>query len=703
MKRNFIQTAAIAIALTTVSLPSQAFSLFGWLSSDKNTVEDMIEFIPASTPIFFGSVSTKDMVKSSDEMMKSVDMGEVGEELASMISELSDGPTAEFVETLITDYYASASEGGVALYEAYGLDVDGASVFYMNGLYPVVRMAVEDEAAFLTILKQAAADSNFELTEKAINDDIITRIELTEFDGTTLSLGFLAKDGVLTISGFSNLDTDGYIAERFALTKPALALTAKDWKNDGKTYGFDETLRGYFSLIKLAETIFDPSSLAHSQFLLLTDSNERISNVVSDQCRSEALALIAQAPRVVFGTENYLVEDNQMTVDFSYTLEIKHQKIREQLSMLQGFLPAFITNDSELTTGLALGLDIDKLTPVLTELWTMFTTATYECEPIVELQNQLSSTSPAIMAMFTGMAQGFKGVSIGIYNLEADETSMLGGTIDAIATVSTEKPELLLSLLTSYVPTFQGLEIAMDGTPTSLESLGLPLPASIAVQGKHIVLYTGEKSEKTASTLKNEALNAKGLIAINLDYTRLGDLMMDAAQAYGQFGMGGSSETCTQAYQGALALGQLPMKLTAIEGYSEHGMQAKWSMKMDMLSMMQTYNKIDGEYELSYLDYDCSWTPIGGEDINADGTGRFYELDESMSCEVSESTYTYEKSINFMNQVGVSSKYRDTCDSEWVEDEPFDFDCIILGTTDSGFYCLETYEGEDTLYRYTRK
>ena len=94
-----------------------------------------------------------------------------------------------------------------------------------------------------------------------------------------------------------------------------------------------------------------------------------------------------------------------------------------------------------------------------------------------------------------------------------------------MATVSTEKPELLLSLLTSYIPFSQGLDVSLDGTATSLKSDSLPIDLSLAVQGKHIVLFTGSQSEEAAKLLKNVAFSASGLSAMNLDYQGFGDAL----------------------------------------------------------------------------------------------------------------------------------------------------------------------------------
>jgi hypothetical protein len=163
-----------------------------------------------------------------------------------------------------------------------------------------------------------------------------------------------------------------------------------------------------------------------------------------------------------------------------------------------------------------------------------------------------------------------------------------------------------------------------------------------------------------------------------------------------------SYSSCVGVYSSALMLGQLPMKIVGSDRVSERGLAARWSIDMDMTKLLNAYEAIDGDYQLSYLDYDCSWQDIGNEVINADGTGQYINEIDADSCEQSELTYTWEKTVGYLHQTGVSGRYRDSCDGEWIEDEPSDFDCQIIANSDSGFYCLETLDGEQSLYRYTR-
>jgi hypothetical protein len=68
-----------------------------------------------------------------------------------------------------------------------------------------------------------------------------------------------------------------------------------------------------------------------------------------------------------------------------------------------------------------------------------------------------------------------------------------------------------------------------------------------------------------------------------------------------------------------------------------------------------------------------------------------------------KSTYQWEESLGVFSQTNSQNFYRDDCESEWIEDEPYDFVCMITAGEDGNFYCLETYEGDQTLYRYTRQ
>jgi hypothetical protein len=382
-------------------------------------------------------------------------------------------------------------------------------------------------------------------------------------------------------------------------------------------------------------------------------------------------------------------------------LEIDYEPVLTDLTQLVGFVPDYVTEQDAVTLGLALGVDMDKLVPALTSLWTQFVRAEFECEFLQVAQMQMQSTNPAMLAVATGFAKGVKGVSAGVFNLDT-ANSEFTYDIDALITLSAEDPSLITSLLSTYLPLSPGQTITDGGEPVALP-LPLPVEAFIEQKGQHLVVYTGEVSKAEADRLANVELATNGLSAITVDYANLGNLMVNSAQMLTDL-QPESDGDCTQMYVGGLMLKSMDMRLTGRDVFDEDGWSSRYNISMDPMAALEMSNvDLPGTYLLEYMDYDCSWYESGIEVISADGTGSYTESDDEGSCPMWKSTYQWEESLGVFSQTNSQNFYRDDCESEWIEDEPYDFVCMITAGEDGNFYCLETYEGDQTLYRYTRQ
>ncbi len=701
MKRTLLKTTALAACLTVVTAPSYAFDLFGWFKKD-NSIDAMIEHVPADTAFFFGGISDPEYLESADQMIQSIDYSEMSSGLTELFEVLPESKGLDILSWMLDDYYATLPEGTEKLYAHYGLDTKGASVLYMDGLYPVMRVAVKDEDAFLNLLKAGAKAVDLELGTATIDGNSLTTIELVNEDNATIHLGILVKDKVLTLSALSNKDNDAAKAQRFALAKPAMAMNPDLWDEDGETYEFNEYFRGYVSLLNIAKSLLNEDSQAIQQILAFAGDDAPDFSALQGQCKGDVLNMVAGTPRFVIGLNDYQLDDSTMTSEFSYALEVKNESILGELQKLRGFNPGYITNNDALAFGISLGISADALSPVLTSLWTQFTQAEFSCEQLQEMQAQASGFNPAMIAMFTGMAQGLSGISAGVFDVMLDESLPAGGRFDMIASVTAEKPEVLAALISNYLPMLQGTQIPTDGTPVNLADNGLPMDIFLAIKGKHLVAYSGEQGTKVANAMANEPNTANGTAALALDYQKTADVLLTAIGPWSAYSQ---DESCTEFYSAALMLKSFPARLTGRDDITANGFEANWTMSMsDIQSIMNRYgNNISGEYALEYLDYDCSWVAIGTETLNDDGTGMYSEQDESGSCNLYESRYQWNNAMGIMVQSESVNQYRDSCDEEWYEDEPYDFTCQVLANDDTGFYCLESGEDEPTLHRYTRQ
>ncbi|WP_421856008.1 hypothetical protein [Marinomonas sp.] len=699
MKGNFFKAAAVVACLSSGAVFGFNLDVFGWFKKD-NSIDSMIEYVPADTALFIGGVSNKELVTSSDEMMvKFKDNGEA-EAIIELLESLPPSEGLDFVNWLVKDYYNVAPNGGIAIYKHYGLDVEGASAIYLDGIFPVMRIALQDEQAFLTLIKQAALETDVTLGSQTIGGQALTTVELVNKDDVVLKLGFMIKDKVLTAAVISQKEDKGAQERRFALVKPQQSMSAESWRNDSKTYNFMEASHGHISLLNIANAIFDKDTRAHQQLKALAGDDLPELSKTQMLCKEDIVNIVSGAPRVVFGVNRYDVQGDDMALDFSYAVEIKNANILGELNKLRGFIPNYLNTSKDLTVGLGVGLASDAVSPVLTSLWNQFTKADFNCEPLLTAQAKLREQNPAALSVFTSMAQGLSGVSFGIFDLEKDENSQIGVKYDAIATITSEKPEVLAALAGQYAPMLRGIQIPTDGTAINLADSGLPMDAFVAIKGKHLVAYTGEKSKQVAEQLTTEEVSKNGMLAVAMDSAKLSDLVMNMGQYSASLG-----NDCTDLYTVSAALNSVPFTLNVREGFNDKGYESNWSLYLKDLADIKNIKRQDlvNVFKVEYLDEECNWIDIGSETFNEDGTGTFVDRDDSNSCNVFESNFKWSHALGSIIETDSNTRFRNSCDSEREAQESVDFSCQILGAKETEFYCLQDDGDYKALHRYTQQ
>ncbi|PYF80983.1 hypothetical protein DFP75_10573 [Marinomonas alcarazii] len=697
MKGMFFKSAAVAVCLSSSAAFGFNLDVFGWFQKD-NSIDSMIEYVPADTALFLGGVSNEELITSSDELMAQLKDNGDAEVMMELLGSLQPSKGLDLVSWLVKDYYDVAHNGGLEIYQHYGLDIEGASVIYLDGVFPVARIALENEETFLSLIKQAAQETGVTLGSETVGGQALTTVELVNEDGIVLKLGFMIKDNVLTAAVISAKESKVEQEQRFALSKPALSMPADSWKNDGEAYNFLAASHGYISLQNIANAILDKNSRAHKQVKALAGDDLPELSAAQMQCKADIVNIVSGVPRLVFGVNRYDVQGDDMALDFSYALEIKDANILGELNKLRGFIPSYLNASNDLALGVGVGVSSDALSPVLTSLWKQFTTADFSCEPLLKAQAKLREQNPAALSVFTSMAQGLSGVSAGIFDLAKDESSQIGVKYDAIATLTSDKPDVLAALAAQYIPMLRGIQIPTDGSAVNLADSGLPIDAFVAIKGKHLVAYTGEKSQQIAEQLVTEEVTQNGMAAIAVDSTKLGDLTMNIGRLGANMG-----QDCTDLYTVSAALTSLPFNLNIQEGFNDKGYESNWSMYFKDVSNFKNIQRKDllNSFNVEYLNEQCEWVAAGVETFNEGGEGIFVDQDEVNSCNIYESRFEWQYAFSMIEETGSESQYRSSCDSEWEQQEEVDFACQILGAKENSFYCLHD-DGYKTLYRYTR-
>ena len=128
--------ASIGLATSLMAAPAQA-SIFG-----KDALKTFQQNAPADTIFYLDGKLDKQLL----QMRQNADLTLAQMEL--MLSELElagdQEPAVQFFTVLFADLMNTVAEGNKALIKEYGLAKDMASAIYLDGLAPVIQLAVTD-------------------------------------------------------------------------------------------------------------------------------------------------------------------------------------------------------------------------------------------------------------------------------------------------------------------------------------------------------------------------------------------------------------------------------------------------------------------------------------------------------------------------------------------------------------------------------
>lgn len=670
----------------------------GWLGGAGGGPTEMAAHVPADTVMYLGGSADPGLV----QQMRNIPLMPVSQsELSELIQELhdagEDSPAARFARHLLADLLTHSTTYGT-LVDHYGFDLASPQAIYMDGLVPVIRIGVTDEATFWAPLDEASAASGLSSTDTQLGDTTVRTWRLNPEDDRSVDLAIRVKDGVATISFFIYSDDLAAKRLRMALDLPEQSLAdSGELQEIQKTYGLDESMTAFIHLERLARGILEPgsNSLAHQLHpVIQASSGKSIEQQLEASCRNELVALIAQMPRLVAGNTG---PTSGSELNSRSVLELKNGAVVENLSKLRGHIPAHSREVDNQILGLGLGLNIDNLVPATTALWNQFTQADFSCPQLVSAQQQMANVSPAMMGLFAGMAQGTSGAGFSLYDLQLSPTQPIPEQYDFLLSIATANPQPLLSLLSS-TPFGRMISIPQDG---SLKELDLSFVApgmsvNAGIQGNHIVVFKGEKAQQAVDKIGAESLDANGLNSLSINYPRLADLV-DQIPAPIAAQMDTGTETgCVSQVQ----LSELLRAQAGSIGYHSDINAQGWVTDMDMRLATGNRDAIDpvGNFVVVDKTFECEvGEEAGYEEIRKDGTGRYVYADTD--CELYQSNYNWSIEGRTMKIDTIDAQSRESCAQEWAPAEATNSQCLLI-STDNGFRCLFDGEQGKTLLHY---
>ena len=530
---------------TAIALAVIAAGAAGYFLTQNTTKTDStyLEYIPADTLIFSGGL--QDFPLKAFMRFAGTGMMPMDSEMFAQIKQRETTHTKFFVSLL--QQFQQAMLQPETFTQVYGLPDSGKSFFYTIGAMPVMKIELASPDVFWKQLDAAEKESGFTHQIKEIDSMIYRAYRLMDkgINGQPMDLVFAEKGKVLTVTLTSFSKGHNAFKQALGLAKPEYSLADSGEVDDIiDKYHFDPRSLAYINQVELVKglTTKDGNELAKqlSAVFALTGENP-LSEFQSPECTQELQGIAKNWPRTVFGLTSLDIKPEQADMDVSIVAESNNKTIINGLKQLRGFIPSFVADDQNSLVALGLALNTDDVVAGLTDVWSDLQTPAYQCEPLAQVQRNLSQQSPAMLGMATGMASGLKGIAASILDLEFETAQQEPSIsqIDALVSVSADKPEQLFNTLKTFVPMLANVELKPNGDPIDLSTL-LPIPPQLnvkplmALKGQHLVVYTTGKAQDLADNLSQEAVAENGVLSMAMDQGKLMKHVAKAAEISGQ-------------------------------------------------------------------------------------------------------------------------------------------------------------------------
>ncbi|WP_028764179.1 hypothetical protein [Shewanella colwelliana] len=501
-----------------------------------------LAYVPADTPVFsaqFTPFPLKDYIDSIPDAQK-----QYPQELQALMQDENE-PRAKFFFGLFNRYMQGMKDGQTFV-TTFGLPEDLTSYFYTLGALPVLKLDIANPEVFWALLDSIEAESGLNHEMRKLAQVDYRAYPLTESgEEEQIDLVFAIDNGMLTITLATSFSDPALLETALGIKPVTNPISESGIIEDiFAKHGFLKDGVSYINHQELVKAITtqDGNQLAKQLTHLFTMVNDDpFVELRSEVCNRELNGIAANWPRTVMGYTEFAVKDKQTTMGFSTVIESNNQVIMGALSQIRGFLPAYTQDVKASVFSMGLGVDVNQFVPAISKVWDDLLTPQYECAPLQQMQAQMQGQSPAMLGMFTGMANGVKGLSMSLMDYELSDATQqieLKG-LDAIVTLSADDPATLFNMVKPFAPELANVQLPSDGSAIDLSAaLGLPptlgVSAKMAVKGNHLAVYSGEKSQAIAEALTAEPLTSNGLVTMSADYGKMFKPMMTLMEMSGE-------------------------------------------------------------------------------------------------------------------------------------------------------------------------
>ncbi len=361
-----------------------------------------------------------------------------------------DNQMAELATAVLDELGGSLSADNLA---NLGISLQAHHVVYAMGIFPVIRIELDDAQKFQDAIGRIETTMGFEIPEENLNGT--TYWHVSE-EGEPVGIYIAILDQQLALSVFPVNAEDSLLAAFLGQEMPAQSMAstnALSIMNHEKGYtGYGS---GIIDLQKLADEFLNADSDTRSY---IGPEMAQELPALDEVCTAEIKAMVAKAPRMTAGTTKLTANEIAMR----YELEIENS-LAGSLASLVSDIPVAVDGDQLLSGSLA--IQVGKLRSFVFEKVNAIVTTPYECEMLQDLNQNATDLVTQLNVPMPPMINNLMGVRILVEDFNP-ATQPPEGT--GLVALHVDKPEMFVGMASMMVPGFEGLDLANQKNPVRI-------------------------------------------------------------------------------------------------------------------------------------------------------------------------------------------------------------------------------------------
>ncbi|MCB1587685.1 MAG: hypothetical protein KDI56_02160 [Xanthomonadales bacterium] len=486
--RALLLAGAVALGLTACS-------------RDEAAADNLLAYVPADTPYAVVSAEPLDpaLRRAWLEAFGGEQMLQTMSEFLAMAGRNAKDAEAErnleIARSLVAEL-GPLVDPNVA--SPLGLASRQEIAFYGHGLLPVLRMRLDDPAAFEAAVARIEAAAGHSMDRADVAGHNVRRQVLDEM------VAYLAVLDSQVVMALTPASVDEQIREAvLGLQRPAQSLAQTTTVSDliAKYQLVPMGGVGYLDTQRILSSVLAPQSVGDKALLDMADDEDDGDDAVQDDaneatCKAEASAMAAQFPRIVVGGTRL----DAKRMDSLSVIELQPEWASQWAAIASPQPGASTPKDALVWFGF--GMDPIKTGTLLGKIADRVIANPYQCEQLTDLNEGMRKLKESLNPMAIGMAANFHGVYFSLDSLELnDEHQPESGT--GVLALSSPAPAAVWSFAQAQVESLRELSLQSGGESVTLpqELLPLPLPARLLMTDRSIAVAVGEVDDARAMSV----------------------------------------------------------------------------------------------------------------------------------------------------------------------------------------------------------